>query len=233
MEYPENEYRYLNVYIPYNKDSFASNDEYNSFISLYKTHAKIHNDKVKTSVYKDAGFDLLMPCDEWLKFRDDSTTKLINLNINCSMYKKTSSGHNMPVSYFLYPRSSTGKKTPLRLANSAGIIDSGYRGNIMACVDCSKLYSDFNMNHCYDYQLLCGQRLFQLCAGDLSPILVTIVDDLDSLDIAGAATERGSGGFGSTGEGTGPGVGGIENHQPLHHRPQRQRHLNGQGMLID
>ena len=39
------------------------------------------------------------------------------------------------VGYYLYSRSSTGSKTPLRLSNSVGIIDSGYRGNIKACFD--------------------------------------------------------------------------------------------------
>ena len=35
------------------------------------------------------------------------------------------------IGYYLYPRSSI-SKTPLILANSVGIIDSGYRGNIKA-----------------------------------------------------------------------------------------------------
>ena len=38
------------------------------------------------------------------------------------------------VSYYLYPRSSI-IKTPLRMSNSVGIIDAGYRGNIIGCVD--------------------------------------------------------------------------------------------------
>ena len=40
----------------------------------------------------------------------------------------------LPTSYMLVPRSSI-SKTPLRMANSIGIIDAGYRGEIMAAVD--------------------------------------------------------------------------------------------------
>ena len=75
-------------------------------------------------------------------------------------------------------------KTPLRLANSVGIIDQGYRGNILAAVD---------NNGPNIYQIKKGQRLFQICSPDLTPMLVKIVQELDK-------TERGSGGFGSTGQ---------------------------------
>ena len=70
------------------------------------------------------------------------------------------------------------------LANSVGIIDSGYRGNILAAVD-----------NIWDqpYDLKKGTRLFQICAPDLTPINVELVDSLDE-------TVRGAGGFGSTGQ---------------------------------
>ena len=38
------------------------------------------------------------------------------------------------VSYYLYPRSSIGK-TPLRMSNSVGIMDAGYRGTVIGQVD--------------------------------------------------------------------------------------------------
>jgi len=84
--------------------------------------------------------------------------------------------------YYLYPRSSI-SKTQLRLANSVGIIDAGYRGEICAMVD--------NITDT-EAQITKGQRLFQLCAPDLKPIIIEFVDNLDD-------TERGTGGFGSTG----------------------------------
>lgn len=86
-------------------------------------------------------------------------------------------------SYWLLPRSSI-VKTPLRMANSMGLIDSGYRGPIMAVVD--------NISD-EPYVVEAGTRLFQLAAGDLGPVTFRFVDELD-------ATERGEGGFGSTGK---------------------------------
>ena len=90
---------------------------------------------------------------------------------------------SIPVSYYLYPRSSI-TKTPLRLANSVGIIDAGYRGNIIACVD--------NIKN-GEYIIEAGSRLFQICSSDLSPISIEIVNSLPE-------TSRGIGGFGSTDE---------------------------------
>jgi dUTP pyrophosphatase len=93
----------------------------------------------------------------------------------------------VPVAFYLYPRSSTGTKTPLRLANSVGIIDSGYRGPLIAAFD--------NGNE-DDFQIQDKQRLVQICAPDLSyPIYVILVDSEEEL----GKTNRGSGGFGSTG----------------------------------
>lgn len=85
--------------------------------------------------------------------------------------------------YFLYPRSSL-SKSPLRLSNSVGIIDSSYRGEIIACVDNT---SDEN------YTIKKGERLFQLCSPNLEPVNYTIKYELSK-------TKRGDGGFGSTGK---------------------------------
>ena len=89
----------------------------------------------------------------------------------------------VPRGFYLYPRSSTGSKTPLRLSNGTGIIDFEYRGEIIACVD---NISDI------DYHVSKGMRLFQLCSPDLSPIVFKIADNLNS-------TSRSEGGYGSTG----------------------------------
>ena len=80
------------------------------------------------------------------------------------------------------PRSSI-SKTPLRLCNSIGLIDAGYRGEIMAAVDNIK-----DEDYIIDY----GQRLFQIVAMDGSPLSFELVDTLSQ-------TDRGAGGFGSTG----------------------------------
>ena len=90
--------------------------------------------------------------------------------------------NNKNTSYYLYPRSSI-IKTPLRLSNSVGIIDAGYRGNIIACVD--------NIKN-YEFKIEKGSRLFQICGPTLEPIEIRVINELSN-------SQRGSGGFGSTG----------------------------------
>ena len=126
----------------------------------------------------DSGLDLF--CPETITINPGETVK-INLQINCEALHDTIENTN--VSYYLYPRSSI-IKTPLRLANSVGIIDAGYRGDIIACVDNIKSES---------YTVNKGDRLFQICSGNLEPIQFQLVNDLSN-------TQRGSGGFGSTGQ---------------------------------
>ena len=69
------------------------------------------------------------------------------------------------------------------MSNSIGLIDGGYRGEIMAV--CDNIKSE-------DYIVEKGQRLFQLVATDSSIIEYELVEELEM-------TTRGSGGFGSTG----------------------------------
>ena len=57
----------------------------------------------------------------------------INLKVSCEALKEKN--HETNVSYYLLPRSSMGAKTPLRLSNSVGLKDAGYRGNVIAIVD--------------------------------------------------------------------------------------------------
>ena len=122
----------------------------------------------------DSGLDLFCPKDILVK---SGETVKIDLEIQCEALKDNRNN----VSYYLYPRSSI-VKTPLRLANSVGLIDAGYRGNIMAFVDNIK-GEDFLVEK--------GTRLFQICSGDLSPLTFELVNSLSD-------TSRGTGGFGST-----------------------------------
>lgn len=124
----------------------------------------------------DAGLDLYCPGN--LEVPPGETVK-IDLKVQCEGLSDNDS-HN--VCYYLYPRSSI-SKTPLRLANSVGIIDAGYRGNIMAVVDNTSSET---------YNIQKGDRLFQICGRFLEPIHLTLVEEL-------ADSERGNGGFGSTG----------------------------------
>ena len=128
--------------------------------------------------YLDSGFDLYFPAD--VKCLSGKSTK-IKLGVKIAMFRNCDDS-KPSVGYYIYPRSSI-SKTPLRLANSVGIIDSGYRGELMAVVD---------NQSAEDYLIKRGQRLFQVCAGDLTPIVKVRFCELNS-------TERGEGGFGSTG----------------------------------
>jgi dUTP pyrophosphatase len=119
----------------------------------------------------DSGFDLYVPTDITVQPGETAT---IDHAIVCEP--------QFPGGYYLYPRSSI-SKTPLRLANSVGIIDSGYRGSIMAKVD---------NRGTEPYTVKRGERLFQLCHPSLLPLTVRLVDAVNT------ATERGAGGFGST-----------------------------------
>ncbi|MFQ6615555.1 MAG: dUTP diphosphatase [Fidelibacterota bacterium] len=85
--------------------------------------------------------------------------------------------------YLLIPRSSIAN-TPLRMSNSVGLVDGGYRGELMA-------YCDNIKEH--PFTVKPGQRLFQLVTLDGSFIEFEIVDEL-------TPTPRGQGGFGSTGQ---------------------------------
>ena len=133
----------------------------------------------------DSGVDLFCPI--YYVIEKNSTQK-IDFQIQCEMVLETPQGiKNIP--YLLIPRSSI-SKTPLRMSNSIGMIDAGYRGNICAYVD----HTDFGVDKVSDTFILNkGQRLFQIVAPDFSPIKVEIVDELST-------SCRGQGGFGSTGK---------------------------------
>ena len=125
----------------------------------------------------NAGFDLFCPEDV---IYENSLFKL-DTQVVCSMYKPDGS----PCSYYMYPRSSV-SKTNLRLANSVGIIDSGYRGHLIGVFDVKD-----NKINVEKYT-----RLLQICSPTLDPINVELVSSLEELGL----TDRGSGGFGSTGK---------------------------------
>mgnify|MGYP001244079843 CR=1 FL=1 len=136
---------------------------------LYNSHTTFHEG--------DSGLDLFFI--ETINI-EPGETKLVSLGIRCEAYPDKNKDRN--ISYYLYPRSSI-YKTPLLMANSVGIIDAGYRGTIMVAV--------YNRSS-EAYTIEVGQRLFQLCSPTLEPISFELTNRLSE-------TERGSGGFGSTG----------------------------------
>ena len=171
-----------------------SNPNYQELVKMYKEKVEAHNNKVCDSQHADSGFDLLIPFDYsehengYTDNRFSNVTFRAPLGIKCSM-----SRFSRPCGYYLYPRSSI-VKTPFRLSNSVGIIDSGYRGEIMAVVDNIDSANN-DIKACIRKYMTPMTRMFQICSPTLEPFLVQIVDSEDEL----GSTERGNGGFGSTG----------------------------------
>jgi dUTPase len=147
----------------------------------YVKVASIHNSKMSKSLY-DAGFDIFSP----INYEIDEITKLLKLDFKviCAAEIILDNNKRFNTGFYMYPRSSL-SKTKLRLANSVGIIDSGYRGNLIGMFD---VLGQLNISS--------HDRLLQICSPYLCPIYVEIVETKEDL---GAITERGSGGFGSTG----------------------------------
>lgn len=134
-----------------------------SISALYEEHSHFHPG--------DAGLDLFVPNEVTIGGRE---TAPIHLQVACEMEG------GKP--YFLMPRSSI-SRTPLRLSNSVGLIDGGYRGELIAF--CDNISDE-------PFTLEAGRRLFQIVAMDGSPLEVELVDELSE-------SSRGDGGFGSTG----------------------------------
>jgi dUTP pyrophosphatase len=163
----------------------------------YNTNALKHNTVVERylmatddadadeDVCYDSGFDLL--CPENTIWTEDIPVYMLDFKISCAM-----TFNNKHVGYYLYMRSSTPIRTPLRLANNVGIIDSGYRGTIRALFDYNTLYSTYET-----FKFIKTNRYVQLTPPNIGcPMKVYIVDDLSML---GKKNNRNENGFGSSG----------------------------------
>ena len=162
----------------YEESSKKHNANINSYLNYNVLNAKGVKENDFVNCY-DSGFDLFCPENiEWQNF----SIYMLDHNISCSMKYE-----GKFVGYYFYMRSSTPVKTPLRLANNVGIIDSGYRGNLKACFDING--SNFNF--------VKGHRYMQICPPDIGkPLKVVIVDTMSEL---GENNARNKGGYGSTG----------------------------------
>lgn len=83
----------------------------------------------------------------------------------------------------ILPRSSIGAHSPFRLSNSVGLIDSGYRGEL------GVLYDNTSEDNLYIHK---GDRIAQMLIMPSYRFKANIVENLEDSD-------RGEGGFGSTG----------------------------------
>ncbi len=85
---------------------------------------------------------------------------------------------------FVHPRSGLAARTGLSIVNSPGTIDAGYRGEIRVCV--------INLDPAEPVELRRGDRIAQLVVQKVEHAEFVEVDRLET-------TERGVGGYGSTG----------------------------------
>ena len=166
---------------------------------MYRNAAIAHNNKLLTNMqHIDAGFDLFAP--ETIDFfgpgwPQKSPVNKLDFKICCAARMHVDTGKNYNTGYYMHPRSSL-SKTQLRLANSTGIVDAGYRGHLIGMFDVVNSPPNSPADRASDYSGIKYDRYLQICAPGLVPIMVEIVDFLSDL---GEETERGAGGFGYTG----------------------------------
>lgn len=186
------------LYIEFS-ESIKKNKE---LLEKYNTNIKTHNENMIYRKHFDSGFDLLIP-DKNIIVRKNEV-KLVSLDIKCACYKfdiintnkipvyriinervKKGRGTSaQPCPFKIFPRSSMWKKEVL-LANSTGIIDSGYRGFLFA-----PFYNIRKNRNIIEY----SNRYVQICMPCLDRFLIQVVDKLDT------NTNRGESGCGSTGQ---------------------------------
>lgn len=144
---------------------------------------KLHPDAVipKYATPGAAGFDLVALED-------------VEILPGCTRLVKTGLSVEIPTGYELQvrPRSGTSLKTALRVANAPGTVDSDYRGEV--CV----IMSNTNVYQGIDYKakvenIKKGDRIAQ---GVICPVFQAEFEVVEDLSV----TDRGAGGFGSTGK---------------------------------
>ena len=150
---------------------------------IYNQKINIHNEHILSNPHPDSGFDLFTTEDQ--KMEAHKVNK-VDLKVKCKMVRVSSSGDEVPTAFYMYPRSSISKQN-VRLANNVGIIDSGYRGNLCGMFDV--IYRTVT------YECPKHTRLLQICTPNLEPFRIIKVNSDSEL----GDTQRGSGGFGSTG----------------------------------
>jgi dUTP pyrophosphatase len=195
-----NEFMYLSIFI---------DTEDGDLKRLYLAAAENHNNKIlEDPHFYDAGFDLFLPKNEkdediwgdgtrfFGRYWVDVPVNKVDFKVKCCA-KLYTNGKARYTPFYTYSRSSI-SKTPLRLANNQGIIDAGYRGNLIGMFDClpAETQNDSDDKE-FDWYMDKYSRLLQICAPGLVPIYVNIVNSLEEL---GPTTSRGEGGFGSTGK---------------------------------
>lgn len=145
---------------------------------------KVHPDAVIPRYAKpgDAGMDLTAVKAEFVAPR--------KIKVDFGLQMEIPEGHVG----LIFPRSSV-QKTFCRLSNSVGVIDSGYRGNVMAVFDILDVCPEGE-----DGALIAAEKLYgagMRCAQIIiMPYPQVSVEEAEEL----SSTERGAGGYGSSGQ---------------------------------
>ena len=140
-------------------------------------------DQLNTHRWTDSGFDI--PVREQLV---NPFEYEYSFDLGVHVAATTEHGNIRPC--LLLPRSSL-YKTPFRLANSIGLIDQGYRGEVKAKVDICNGFTE-------DIEVQNSARYFQIVQHNFLPwTTIRIVDSFD--DLPPSNDSRGVNGFGSTG----------------------------------
>jgi dUTPase len=154
-----------------------------------------HRDRQRVHVQNrratDSGVDLLCQntCLDFTN-RNGNLPPHLGVEMKTGVIAAAVDSHGRPAPYLLLARSST-SLTPLRMSNQIGLADAGYRGELIARVDCL----DLQLNQ---YNIPMGNRLFQIVQHNWLPYDRIILVDSPA-DLPLPPDNRGGGGFGSTG----------------------------------
>jgi dUTP pyrophosphatase len=143
---------------------------------------KLHPDAVvpKYATEGSAGFDLVA-LENVIIYQGETLLIKTGLSVEIPM------GYELQIR----PRSGTSLKTPLRVANSPGTVDSDYRGEICVIMtNTDPLVPGYATERFF---ILKGERIAQ---GVICPIVQAEFEVVEEL----SSTDRGAGGFGSTGK---------------------------------
>lgn len=141
---------------------------------------KLHEDAVipKYATNGSSGFDLVALEDTVIA---PGETKLVKTGLAMDV----GPGYELQVR----PRSGVSLKTHLRVANAPGTVDSDYRGEICVIMTNTDIAKDVRRTAV----IIKGDRIAQ---GVICPVVQADIEVVDYLD----ETDRGDGGFGSTGK---------------------------------
>jgi dUTP pyrophosphatase len=149
---------------------------------MFQVYCKDHECYPERVHVTDAGLDL-------------KTSKVYNFtaNVNTKVYTGIHVEIEPGYAGFIYPRSGLSTKKGLILANTVGVIDSDYRGEIICVMRWEPPYKITNAHarlSLPQYSRIAQLVIAPIWGGDFRK-----VDNLEDL----SSTERGDGGFGHTG----------------------------------